>query len=71
MFGLRVHHYRGNRRDVGAQRALALLRKLLQRVARLAGEREMTDSAYCMLLVVAVVLGYIIGRVFSDEDRRR
>ena len=31
----------------------------------------MTDAAYCMLLVVAVVLGYIIGRVFSDDDRRR
>ena len=29
----------------------------------------MTDAAYCMLLVVAVVLGYIIGRVFSDEER--
>ena len=31
----------------------------------------MTDAAYCMLLVVAVVFGYVIGRVFSDEERRR
>ena len=29
----------------------------------------MTDAAYCMLLVVAVVVGYVIGRVFSGEDK--
>ena len=29
----------------------------------------MTDAAHCMLLVVAVVLGYVLGRVFSGEER--
>jgi len=31
----------------------------------------MTDAAHCMLLVVAVVFGYVLGRVFSGEERRR